>query len=166
MSLAELESALAGGSRENRYLLEFNLPGAVTGETRTLNVLVLSATVPGKIRGAITINKEGKTGRVAGDELTDENFETNFQVPKDAQAVYSTMNEWFELPDTADGENAYKVKIKCSQLNLQNEKTFSWEIGGAWVSTLPPVDFNSESQDTIKQFAVTFTVDTVVPIAV
>ncbi len=155
MSIQELEASLQGGSRENRFLLEFTLPAGVGGDVRTFNVLVLSTSVPGKTRGAITIQHSGKTRRLAGDDVTDETFPVVFQVPKDAKVIYENMRTWYDLGNGDD----YKVNIKCSQLDRQNTKVFSWNIIGCWLSTLPPVDFNRESQDTIKQFDATFTVD-------
>lgn len=161
MSLQELDSALQSGARTNRFLLEFILPTGITSDVRKLSLLALSVSVPGKTRGAITINYGGKTGRIAGDELTDETFPVSLQVPQDSETVYKLFNDWILLPDTEDN---YKTNMKCSQLNLQNEKTQTWDMKGCWVSTLPPVDFNRTSQDEIKEFEVTFTLDDVVPV--
>lgn len=160
MSLEELDAALKGGARENRFRLLITLPDGVSGATSDeLKVLALSTAVPGRTRGAITIQALGKTGRLAGDDVTDETFETVFQVPKESEKIYGLMKQWYELAETEEG---YKSKIKVQQLDLENKSTNEWEITGAWVSTLPPIDFSRESSDTIKQFPVTFTVDKVV----
>lgn len=40
----------------------------------------------------------------------------------------------------------------------------AWQADGIWVSTLPPINFNAESQDTISQFEVTLTLDDINPV--
>lgn len=157
-TIQELDSELQGGSRENRFKVTITVPTGVSGDARKLQVLCTGATVPGKTRGAIAIMRQGKTARIAGDTVSDETFPFTAHVPKDAAQVYGVFEEMFNLPDSTDD---YKTNVIIEQLNLQNEVTFSWNVTGCWVSTLPPVDFNTESADTIKQFEATFTIDDV-----
>lgn len=160
-TIQELDSELQGGSRENRFKATITLPTGVTGDSRKLQILCSGATVPGKTRGAISIMRQGQTGRIAGDSVVDETFPFTAQVPKDAKQIYQTFEDMYNLPDTDDD---YKTTVKIEQLNLQNEVTFSWNMTGCWVSTLPPVDFNTESADTIKSFEATFTLDDCSPV--
>lgn len=155
----ELETALNGASRENRFLMELNFPAGVAGDVRKLNVLVKSTAVPGKTRGIIELKKDAKTARIAGDEMTNGDFNTTFLVPKDASSVYKIMDEWFHLPDTS---GAYKVEIGISQLDIQNNVTQKWNGEGVFIATLPEVNFDTESSDTIKQFDVGFSIDRII----
>lgn len=159
MSIQELEAQLNGGARENRFRLTIAPPAGTSGNANALSVLCLSTAVPGKTRGAITIQHTGKTARVPGDSVADETFEINVQVGYDAEAVYGFFNDWYNLGDFNVGA---KTTVRIEQLGLLNETLFTWNVTGAWVSTLPPIDFNRESQDTIKQFAATLTLDDVV----
>lgn len=161
MSISELDAKLLGAQRENRFRAILTLPSGVSGDSDTLRVLCQSTTVPGKTRGAITLQRLGKTARIAGDELSDETFTFNVLVPKDAQAIYKTFEGWFKL---GNGNTGYKSKAKFEFLGLDNATTMAWQADGIWVSTLPPINFNAESQDTISQFEVTLTLDDINPV--
>lgn len=158
MSLQELDNELQGGSRQNRFRLTISLPTSVGGNATKLQILCNSTTVPGYTRGAITINRLGKTGRIAGDAVSTETFPATMQVPKDAQVVYTTFSNWFKLPDTT---NDYKSEVLFEQLDIQNNVTYTWKATGVWVSTLPDISFDQTAQDTIQTFDVTFTIDTI-----
>lgn len=158
MSVQELDAILKSGQRTNRGRLLLTLPGGVAGNTDTLRVLCQSATVPGKTRGAITLQRLGKTARIAGDSLTDETFTVMVQVPKDAKIVYDTFHQWFTLGDNSEG---YKSTARYDSLALDNTISASWNMKGIWPSVLPPVNFDATAQDTITEFEVTFTIDEV-----
>lgn len=156
MSIQELDEKLAGASRQNRFRIL--LPSDIDGDVAEFNILVQSTNVPGKTRGAITINKNGKTARIAGDDVSDETFPCNVFVPKDAKKTYKLIQDWYKLSDEDDG---YKKDIIVEQLSLQNEVTAAWKITGCWVSTLPPVNFDETAMDTLQTFEATFTLDDV-----
>lgn len=158
MSLAELDTTLQGGARQNRFRLTISLPAGVGGDATKLQILCNATTVPGYTRGAITINRQGLTGRIAGDKVSSETFPATLQVPKDAESVYSTFNKWFKLPDTT---NDYKSEALIEQLDIQSNVTYTWKATGIWVSTLPDMSFDQTAMDTIQTFDVTFTIDDV-----
>lgn len=161
MSVQELEQEVQGLSRENRFRLQFSLPIGIPGEIRTITALVMSTNTPGKTRGTITIFRDGKPIRIAGDTNPDETFPVSFKVPKDAKKLYNTMYQWYELPDTSDD---YKVDMRVEQLDTQNQVVYTWNIKGVWLSVLPPIAYNTESQDTVTSFEATFSMDDVVPV--
>lgn len=156
MSVAELEKELEGGSRVNRYRLNITLPTGVPGDVRKLSVLVKSTNVPGKTRGVINILREGITRRIAGDSVANESFPVLFNVPKNGSTVYNTVYNWYKLPETS---NDYKADMTIEQLDIQNAVSSTWNVKGCWVSVLPAVSFNSESNDTLLEFEATFTLD-------
>jgi len=158
MSVYELDKTLNGGARENRFKVNFTLPAGIPGEIRELSLLVTTTNVPGSTRGTITITKDGKVVRIAGDNVPNETFPCSLRVPKDAKKAYSTFYEWYNLPDTS---NDYKVKMNMQQLDTQNNVIATFEMTGVWVSVLPDVTFNTDSADTISTFEVTFTLDTI-----
>ena len=157
MSVQELDAKLQGGTRTNRGRMLITLPGGVSGtDTDTLRILCQSATVPGKTRGAITLQRLGKTARIAGDEVNDETFTVMVQVPKNARSIYSTFEQWFIL---CDKDTGYKSTARYDSLALDNSVSASWKIEGIWPSTLPPVNFDATAQDSITEFEITFTLD-------
>ena len=157
MSVQELDAKLQGAQRTNRGRMLITLPGGVSGNTDELRILCQTATVPGQTRGAITLQRLGKTARIAGDSLTDETFSVMVQVPKNAKSVYNTFHQWFKLCDKSEG---YKSTARYDSLALDNSISASWKMSGIWPSTLPPVNFDATAQDTITEFEITFTVDT------
>lgn len=158
MSVAELEKVIQGGARENRFRVLFALPTGVTGNIKDISAIVTSTNVPGKTRGTINLMRDGLTHRIAGDKVSDETFPCSFKVPKEGKKIYTSMEQWFNLPDTSSD---YKVKAKFQQLDTTNKVQSEWEISGMWISVLPPVTMNTESENTISQFEVTFTLDDV-----
>lgn len=160
MSLNELDAKLQGGQRTNRFRTILTLPAGVSGDSAELSVLCQSTVKPGKTRGAITIQRLGKTGRLAGDEVHDETWTFMVQVPKDAQKIYKTFEEWFNLGNNATG---YKSQARFEFLGLDNSISMVWVGKGVWVSTLPPVNFDATAQDAISEFEVTLTLDTINP---
>lgn len=160
MSVQELDAKLQGGQRTNRFRALLVLPSGVSGNTDELKVLCQSTTVPGKTRGAISIQRLGKTARIAGDEVSDETFTFMVQVPKNAQSIYNTFNEWFKLGNNSEG---YKSTATFDFLGLDNSVTMSWKATGVWVSTLPPVNFDATAQDEVSSFEVTLTLDWIEP---
>ena len=161
MSVQELDAKLQSGQRTNRFRCLITLPAGVSGDSDTLRVLCQSTTVPGKTRGAISLQRLGKTARIAGDEVSDETFSFMVQVPKNAKSVYDTFNQWFKLGNNSEG---YKTSVIFQFLGLDNSISMSWKATGVWVSTLPPVNFDATAQDEITSFEVTLTLDWIEPV--
>ena len=157
-SIQELEVALNGGQRINRFRVNFTLPTGVPGDIRDLNVLVTSTSVPGKTRGVIELLRGGKTHRLAGDDTPDESFPVSFKVPKDGNKIYASMYAWYDLPATS---STYKTKVTIQQLDTQNNVTISWEVGGVWLSKLPAIAHTNETKDAILEFETEFIFDTI-----
>ena len=155
MSVYELDKTLNTGARENRFRVSFTLPAGVPGDVRELSLLVTSTNVPGKTKGTITIQKDGKTARMAGDMVTDETFPCTFRIPRDTGKVYGMLYSWYEL------EEEYKVIMKMEQLDVTNATIATWELSGVWLSVIAPISMNSESQDTIATVEATLTLDDV-----
>lgn len=153
--ISAYEEALNSASRENRFRCMWTLPSGVSGDARKLQILGKSATLPGKNYGQIEIKRSGKTHRIKGDEVTDATWTVNFSVPKDADAVYKSMEDWFNL------EEDYKVEMTAEQLDVTNATTQVFKIEGVWVQALPGVNWDHESENVIKSFEVTFSADKV-----
>ena len=151
-----LEETLQGGARENRFRVNFVLPSGVSGDVRNLSILVKTATLPGKTSGQIEIKHSGLTHRIKGDEVTDATWTTEVLVPKNATTVYGAFESWFKLIEN------YKVNMTAEQLDIQNNVTQVFTLEGVWVTALPAVNFSTESQDTLKSFEVTYSVDKLV----
>lgn len=152
-NVQSLEELLNGASRENRFRINFTLPGGVSGDVRNLSLLVRTATLPGKSDGQIELKHSGITHRIKGDEVIDATWSTEILVPKDSRQVYSTFEQWKSLKEN------YKVQMTANQLDIQNNVTSTFTLEGVWVQALPAVNWSTESQDTIKSFEVTFSVD-------
>lgn len=148
-----LEQELNGASRENRYRLTFVLPSGVSGDVRKLAILARSTALPGKNYGQIEIKHSGKTNRIKGDEVTDATWTVEFLVPRDAKQVYKSMEDWFNLTEN------YKVDMETYQLDIANEVAQTFKVEGVWVQALPAVNWNTETENTIKSFEVTFSAD-------
>ena len=152
-NIQTLEEVLNGASRENRFRVNFTLPSGVSGDVRNLSILVKSVTLPGKTYGQIELKHSGKTHRVKGDETTDGTWTTDVMVPKDSRAVYSAFESWFKLTEN------YKVEMSVDQLDITNAVTNTFKLEGVWVTALPGVNWSTDSENVIKSFEVTFSVD-------
>lgn len=154
-NIQSLEEALNGASRENRFRCIFTLPAGISGDTRTLQILARSTTLPGKNYGQIEIKHSGKTARLKGDEVTDATWTVEFLVPRDAKQVYKSMEDWFNLTED------YKVEMSADQLDIANEVAQTFKVEGVWVQALPAVNWSTETENSVKSFEVTFSADKV-----
>jgi len=151
-----LEEVLNSASRENRFRVNFTLPGGVSGDVRNLSILVRSTTLPGKNVGQIEVKHSGITHRIKGDEVTDATWNCEFLVPQKSSEIYAAMSQWLDVKEN------YKVQMTANQLDTQNNITHTFTMTGVWVQALPPINWSTESSDTIKSFDVTFSVDKIV----
>ena len=164
-SVSELEQALNSASRQNRFRVAITIPSGVDTNTKDLQLLCTSTSVPGITRGSIEIKRDGKTVRIAGDELTDETWTVTFQVPgkEKCKLIYKAFDQWLRKGDDYESSLDYKSTSTIDQLDIDNTVSYDWKIEGIWVSALGPISFDSDASDTLQTFECTFTIDRVAP---
>lgn len=163
MSINELNVALQGGARGNRFRLEFALPSGVSGKIKNLNILTKSTTIPGIDNGTIEYKYMGQTARMSGDRVVAPTWTPTLRLPSNAKEVLEAFYQWEEKASPRDGSIAnpsdYQVDIIARQLGINNEVMFSWKLKRAYCSNVPEISFDAESGDAIMEFAPTITID-------
>jgi len=65
--LNEFKETLGDGIRGNKFKMIISLPNGVSGDSRTLSLMIKSFTLPANATGTIDVNKSGRMFQLAGD---------------------------------------------------------------------------------------------------
>ena len=164
LDLNSFKANLKDVARPNRFLITLTPPAGVAGATNEeLAYFCKGASLPGRNVGEVILNWQGMQNKIAGDPTFDP-WDVTFLADYDMKARKS-MNAWMQLTANQEDnirttQDEYKVDIRVDQLGRSKADILdSYILIGAYPSVLAPLDLNTDSVDTVGEFAVTFTYD-------
>ena len=151
-------------ARPNRFLVSFS---GGTGTEFSLEesekYYVRSGQLPGKTVGDISnLFWFGQNYKIAGDPTFEDitlKFLNNhgFTIRKKVELWLDNIARTVE--NTRGNPEDYKMLMQLDQVNLANEVVASYHCYGVYPKSITAIDVSHESQDTLEEFDVNFSID-------
>lgn len=164
--LNRLKQLVGAGARANKYRVILNLPTAASGivDSDELDVLVTSASMPGKTIGAIELHNQGRKLVIPGDTSYSNSWGVEMYL-NETHDARRAMLKWMKACDNfqenvhASG-SAYSdllVTGTIVQLDSHGEEVVRYTMHNMWPSDVGEISMGDDSADTINKVSVTFT---------
>ena len=165
-TLLKYKANLKDLARPNRFL--FSIPGAPSGVagfafTEDMQYHVKAASLPGRTVGDIaTLFWFGVNYKIAGDPVFDDVTlvflnDSSFKLKK-------TFESWLHYVSDAVANKrgdpeSYKAIFKLDQIGRNNEILATYYLHGTYPKSMDPIELSHETNDTIEEFSVNFSID-------
>lgn len=164
--LNRLKQSVGAGARANKYRVILNLPTVASGivDSDELDVLVTSASMPGKTIGAIELHNQGRKLVIPGDTSYSNSWGVEMYLNETHDARRAIL-KWMKACDNfqenvhASG-SAYSdllVTGTIIQLDSHGEEVVRYTMHNMWPSDVGEISMGDDSADTINKVSVTFT---------
>lgn len=157
MKIEDFKSHFIIGARPNLFQIEINQLGENT------RFLAKAAQIPDKNIGNINVPYMGQQMKLAGDK-TFTDWSITVMLDED-YGIRTELENWMagiEANESAIGYAAhaeYKKDAYVVHLGQQGNEIAKYKFVGLYPITLPPIDLNWETNDTVVEYAVTFAYD-------
>lgn len=161
-NIEKFKQAVSDGARLNRFIITFLDPSTKEVIGADLSYFVKSASIPTRDVGVAEITYQGMKVKLAGDP-TFGDWSCTLILDKEYKArkafeLWQTL--CFEtLTNTRGSQLTYKSPIRISQLSGKNEVVATYDLIGAWPSSVGEVSFAQDSNDAVGEFTVNFNYD-------
>ena len=156
LGLEGLKSELAEGARANKYKIQIAELG---GED--VSVLAKAGSLPGRTIGTAEVFSQGRKVPLAGDTTYD-TWDVTFYGDKDLK-IWGKVDTWMKDTDDYAGNTSSKSSIAdygksviIQQLDRKGAPTKGVTLENAWITTISPIDYGADSNDTVVEYTVTF----------
>ncbi len=159
IKLSDFKANVQDVARPNRFLVQF----LDDSWEEPFQFLVKSVSLPNRTIGNIELNWQGMKAKIAGDPTFDDitfTFLNNYEFD-----IKNYIEKWLEKISTMSTNERtahaeYKSEIKLTQLGRTADEVLAeYVLVGAYPITMDSIELNHESNDTVEEMSVTFTLD-------
>ena len=161
MSIQQFKSALkGGGSRNNRFEVIVNIPGADNDVINNTRFLVTSTNIPGTTLGTIEAPFRGRVLKMAGDRTFD-SWECTFVNDTDF-GIRSALEKWSNSINAYNSNTGthipddYMSDVYIYQLDGMNNRIKEFRLLLAWPAIVGQIELGQDMNNQIENFNVTF----------
>lgn len=156
MRVEEFKANFQNGVRPNAYQFEvFGLP-------EKLKFLCKASQLPGKTIGNIDVFYMGAPIKIGGDR-TFEDLTVTIMLDNDF-SVRNELESWMRSIKgddilTSDEPSLYKQTGSIVSIDNNDNEIAQYDFIGLWPNSLSPIELSFETNDTIAEYTVTFSMD-------
>ena len=162
----DFDNILKHGLRPNRYRLILTLPSGVTGDTRSLSLMVKATNVPSMETGVVEVNYKGKVRKYSGDERPagDWTCTAYLNMGGDIAVAKKVAEQWQKVAFASKDPQTYKSTgyLEVLHPDQNNDSSvLSYEIQGIWCSNSGELSLGDDETDSLIEFDLVLNFDEV-----
>jgi len=149
-----------GGARANLFQATINFPAYADGDAELTSFMCEAAQLPGSTMGFIEVPFRGRRLKLSGDRA----FEpwTVTIINDTEMSIRNAMERWMNGINSHSTNTgianplAYEADLKVEQLDKANEVIKTYNLRGAFPTSVSPIDLSYGSENEIERFSVEF----------
>tara|TARA_B100000287_G_scaffold196166_1_gene185325 strand:- start:2224 stop:2751 length:528 start_codon:yes stop_codon:yes gene_type:complete len=163
LGIDDFKSKLTGGgARNNMFKVTLNYPGFAQGDVELTSFMCKAAQLPQSQISPIEVKFRGRTLKMAGDRAFEDWSvtiinDTDFAIRNAMERWSNGINEHSANTGIAN-TNDYFADLIVEQLDRDGSTLKKYDFRGCWPTTIAAIDLNSETENQIEDFEVTFAV--------